>query len=122
VQEIGLCAEEWEQAMDKARLKQLSAGGKFIIHGCYSREWEKVLLIFSLNKILPHIGEEPIIGNNDNGDPLHSNFEVVDPYVPDGCSIISYTHYRWYFIYAAENTVVVKICYFYPLLLAPYQR
>jgi hypothetical protein len=72
---------------------------------------------FFLKKILPYIGEETVMGDNDNGDSLQSNSEVAYPCMPDSCSIISYIHYRWYLIYAAENTVVVKICYFCPLLL-----
>jgi hypothetical protein len=79
------------------------------------------LRIFSL-KNLPHIGEETVIGNHENGDPLHSSFEVSYPCRPDVCSVISYTPYPGYLFSVAENTVALKICYFYPLLLAPYQR
>jgi len=78
-------------------------------------------LFFSLKKFAP-LDEETVIGNNDKVDPLHSNCEVIYTYMPVGCSIISYNHYQWYLICADESTVVVNICYFYPLLLAPYRR
>ena len=74
-------------------------------------------VFFSIQKILPHIGEETVIGNHDNGDPLQSSFEVAYPNMPDVCSVISYSPYPWNLFYAADNTVVLKICFFYyPLL------
>ena len=63
-----------------------------------------------------------VIGKRVNGDPLRSSCEVAYRYMLDVCSVISYTPFPWYLFSTAENIVVLKICYFYPLLLAPYQR
>jgi hypothetical protein len=107
LQETGFCAGEWEPAIDTSEIKTTLC---WKIHYPWTLSL-RVREVFAFFFILPHTGEETVIGNRDNGEQVYSNFEVAHVHMPDCCSVISYTTYPLYVCAAAaaaENTVVVK--------------